>query len=236
MPGDGIARHRPVTQYDIDETGGEPRLDRQLCHKNAGEGRHFRGFQHHGIAGGKRRAELPAGHGHGKVPRRDGADDTIGLCHDHAEARIVGRHQIAAFFVGEFGKETDLLGGDGDIAGDQLAHGPRRGERFDFRQRLGFLFDQVGPALQDLCTLTRAHAAPVAALQRSLGSLHRFIDQRCIRLGTTGISNAIGWAVHVDAVCRRNQPVADKMADRQGQAVWIEAERHVESSLDMPQR
>ena len=87
------------------------------------KGRHLRRLQDHGIACGERRTELPAGHGYREIPRRDGADHAIGLGHDHAEVAVVGRHQVAAFLVCKFGEETDLFGGNRDIAFDQMPNG-----------------------------------------------------------------------------------------------------------------
>ena len=81
-------------------------------------------------------------------------------------------HEVAAFLVGEFGKEADLLGGDGDIAGNELADGPGRGERLEPGEGFGLCFDQVGPALQRHGALARPYATPVARLQCRLGGFH----------------------------------------------------------------
>jgi hypothetical protein len=164
MAGDGIAGHRSVAEHDIDETRRQAGADRQLGEIDGRKRRHLGGFQHHRVAGGERRTKLPGGHRNGKVPRRDGADDSIGLGHDHAEIAVVGRYEIASFLVGKLGEETDLLGGDGDIAGDEMADGARRGKGFELGEGFRFPLDEVCPTLHDDRALARPHAAPIARL------------------------------------------------------------------------
>ena len=100
---------------------GRPALTESCAMIDVGKRRHFGGFQDHRIACRQRRTEFPAGHGQRKIPWRDGADHPIRFRHDHAEVGVIGRDEIAAFLVGEFGEEADLLGRYGDIAGDEMA-------------------------------------------------------------------------------------------------------------------
>ncbi len=124
MSDHGRAGDGAVAQNDVDEAGRQTGADRELRKVDSRERRHFRGFQHHRIACRERGAELPGGHGNGKVPGRDGTDDAIGLGHDHAEIAVVGWHEIASLLVGEFGEETDLFGADRNVAGDEMTNGP----------------------------------------------------------------------------------------------------------------
>ncbi|MCY1234681.1 hypothetical protein D9M72_472690 [compost metagenome] len=230
MAGEGSAGHRTVAQHDINEAGRQASADCKLGKVDGRKRRHFGGLQDDGIAGGKRRAELPGGHRNGEIPRRDGADDAIGLGHDHAEIVVVGRHEVAAFLVGEFRKKADLLGADGDIAGDEVSDRAGRGKRLELGEGFRLPFDQVGPALQHDCALARTHAAPVARLQRILGGFDGAVDESFVCKRAAGIGLAVGGTMHVDNALGRDQPVADEVPDGQGKSVGVKAESHSGSS------
>ena len=60
---------------DIDDAIRQPRLAAEFGKGERRQGRVFGGLQHHGVAGGQGRRDLPGQHQKGKVPRNDLATD-----------------------------------------------------------------------------------------------------------------------------------------------------------------
>ena len=76
-----------------------------------GERRLLGGLEHHGVAGGQRRAQLPGGHHQWIVPRRDGGDHADGIAADHAgEARQVFTGHRAVHGAARAGEEAEHIG------------------------------------------------------------------------------------------------------------------------------
>ena len=99
-------------------------------------------LEHHGVAVGQGRGDLPGGDRDGEVPGRDQAHDAHGLARDfHADARAHGRHHLAAGTQRFAGKELE------DVAGAcHLADGLGQGLAFLAREQVA----QFGLARQDL--------------------------------------------------------------------------------------
>ncbi len=76
----------PSPSTTLTSPAGSPASTDKSGQQQGRERRHLGGLEHHGIAGGQRRAELPAGHRQREVPRRDRPDDAVGLAHHEAEA------------------------------------------------------------------------------------------------------------------------------------------------------
>jgi hypothetical protein len=126
MAGQRRAGRRTVSQHHVYKPCRQACPHGELCHVDCREGRHFRRLQHDRIARGECRTKLPSSHRDGKIPGRDRADHAMGFAHDHAETGVVGRHELAAFLIGEFGEEADLFDGYPDVAGNELADGTGR--------------------------------------------------------------------------------------------------------------
>jgi hypothetical protein len=172
------------------------------------------------------RAELPACHRQREIPRRNRADDTVGLGDDHAEAVPACRHKIAAIFVGELRKEADLFRRDGDVAMDELADGARGRHCLQPCKRFGFRLDQVSPTMHQPYAFARANVRPAAFLQGAFACLHGLIDQIGIGYRTIGKGDTVGRALHGKRTLGCDQPAANEMAMGQHDGVGIEAERH----------
>ena len=67
------------TRDDVEHPLGQPGLLRELGELERGERRQGRGLEHHGVAGGQRRRDLPRREQERKVPRHDRADHPDGL-------------------------------------------------------------------------------------------------------------------------------------------------------------
>ncbi|MNI02374.1 hypothetical protein D3C73_552470 [compost metagenome] len=226
MPGNGVAGGHSVAEHDVDQARRYAGPNCEFGKIERRKGCHLGWLEDNGIAGGKCRAEFPRCHVDREIPWGDGTDHSIGFRHDHAEIAIVGRHQLATFLVGEFGEEADLLGGDRDIARDQLTDWAGGGYGFQPGQRFRLLLDEVGPAMQEVQSLARAKAAPIAGFQRRFRGLDCLINDIGVGNRAAGIVFPVGWPLHRDHALGRDKPIADKMPHRQGQAVGLETQAH----------
>ena len=77
----------PCPGSTVNTPSGRPGLEGQLGQAQRGQRGQLGGLEHHGVAGGERRGEAPAGDRHREVPRHDHAD--------HAERLVEGDVQAA---------------------------------------------------------------------------------------------------------------------------------------------
>ena len=75
MPRQRVADGRARARDDVQDAVRQARLRRQLREPQRRERRLRRGLQHHGVAGGERRAELPGGDDQRVVPGHDRGHD-----------------------------------------------------------------------------------------------------------------------------------------------------------------
>jgi len=91
-----------------------------------GDGRIGGGLDDAGVAGNERREELPAGDGHGEVPRRDQADNAYGHANAHGELVLEFRGRGLAKETAAFsGNVKRFVNGFLHVAagfGEHLAH------------------------------------------------------------------------------------------------------------------
>ena len=75
---------------DVDDALGDPGLERELLEPQRRQRRQLGRLEHHGVAGGQRRRELPRRDRQREVPRRDQADDPERLAERHRHPAATG--------------------------------------------------------------------------------------------------------------------------------------------------
>ena len=131
-------------------------------------------FEHHAVAGGQRRGELPGGHQDREVPRDD-------LPH-HAQrlVEMVGRRVFVDLGAGAFlgtdaaGEVAEVVGGQRDIGVERLAHRLAVVPGLGDGEHLQVLLDTVGDLQQDQRTSLHAGLAP--GIGGGMGGVQRLLD------------------------------------------------------------
>ena len=137
----GLADHRALAHHQVQHALGQAGADQDID-DSPGRARNQVGrLDHHGIAKGQRRGDLPGRDGDGEVPRRDDADDANRLAGDFdADAGAHRRDDLARQAQHFTGKEIKNLCGAG-----HFANAFRQGLAFFAAQQLA----QFGLARQD---------------------------------------------------------------------------------------
>ncbi len=176
----GLARRFAHAGQHVEDAVRNARFGRDLGEAESGKGRLFGGLQDHGIARGKRRAELPCGHEEREVPRHDRGDDAERLARDHGERVAIGRRDLVIDLVDRLGIPLDGVHHASDVdihgEGDGLAHV----ERFEKSEFVRMLLDEPGEFQERLLAILRIHFRPDAALEGAAGGLHSDIDIRLV--------------------------------------------------------
>ena len=111
---------------DVDDARRQAGVDQRLHEVVDGERRVGGGLDDAGVAGDERGKELPAGDGHGEVPRRDEADDADGHADAHGELVLQlggrGLAEEAAAFAGDVKGFVDGFLHVAAGFGEDLAH------------------------------------------------------------------------------------------------------------------
>ena len=134
----------PVPTTTFEHALRQPGLEGQLGQAQRGERRQLGGLQHHRVAAGQRRAELPAGDQQREVPRRDQPDHAERLVEGHRHA-TGHRDGVAQVLVDRTGVVVEHVGHRADLAtarGDRLADVGR----LELRELLAVLLDRGRPA------------------------------------------------------------------------------------------
>ena len=133
-------------------------------------------LEHHRVAGGDRRGELPHRHHHRVVPRRDlGAHADRLAADDRGHAAHVLAGALALEVPGGGGEEADLVDHRRDLlAAGQVRSACRCSRTSERDQLLGAGLDRVGDAEQRQRALARRGVAPV--VERRRRRLHRRVD------------------------------------------------------------
>ncbi|MNQ83227.1 hypothetical protein D3C85_983020 [compost metagenome] len=166
-----------------------------LAEQGGGGGGFLGRLDHHGVAAGQRRADLPGHQQQRQVPRADHADHALGAAHAVVErAGAVRGGHLEGFGghvldqVGEH-REVGRAARDVDVAGQRL--------RLAGVQALGLeelveaRGDAGGDAMEDLGALGDGHLAP-RALQRGARGLDRGVDLGFAGLVDLGDHLAVG--------------------------------------------
>ena len=181
---------KPVTTFTT--PSGMPASAMSWARKQRGQRRLLGRLEHHAVARGQGRAELPRGHQQREVPRDDLADDADRL------AQRVGV-EVGAWHVGH--RDVDRvaldLGGPAGHVVEQVRrqrhvraarHADRLAvvERLELGELLGVLEDEVADLPDEAASLGRRHAAPRAAFEGVTRGADRPVDVFGISLGHVG--------------------------------------------------
>ncbi|EYU00624.1 putative transcriptional regulator [Pseudomonas aeruginosa PA99] len=209
--GQGLAGLPAEALDDVEHARRQQVADEFQQHADAQRGLLGR-LEHHAVAGGQRRGQLPGGHQQREVPRDD--------LPDHAQRLmdVVGHGAVVDLGGGAFlgadaaGEVAEVVGGQGNVGVEGLAHGlavvPGLGDGEQFQ----VLLDAVGDLQQDVRTLLHRGAAP--GLGGGVGGVEGLVD--VLGGGTGELGDRL--AVHrrgvgeVLALDRRHELAADVVA------------------------
>ena len=157
---DRLAHHRALAHDKVQHAPGQPRAMENVAERPGRMRHEFRRLDHHRVAIGERRRELPRGNGNREVPWRDHADDTQSLPRDFdAHAGADGIHDLAIEAQGlasEEGKDLPGPGGLANALGERLAFlAAQNAPQFVLARH-----HLVGGALEDVMPLLRIAARP----------------------------------------------------------------------------
>ena len=131
----------PGPGHDVEDAGGDARLERQLAEPDRRQRGVARGLEDRGVAGGERRGDLPRGHVGREVPRHDQPDDADRLADRQVEAGLRDRDRLAEDLVRGAGVVVEDEAHADDLAArrrDRLADV----RRLELGQLLGVLLDE----------------------------------------------------------------------------------------------
>jgi hypothetical protein len=193
-----------VAGDDVDHARGQPGLDADLGKGQRGERRVFGRFQHHGVARGERRGDLPGQHQQREVPRDDLPAD--------AERAEAGKFLVQQ--LGPAGVVVEMPRHKRHVDVAALADRLAVVERLQHGKQAGALLHMAGQRIE----VARA----LVARQRSPGGLGG-------AGGSNGGGDIIGTALTdqgqelpggglrvSNRSCRRGEPAADEMAEPVG--------------------
>ena len=194
VQGQGLAHGVTEARQHVEHAGRNAGLDGQLGDADAGQRRLFGRLEDHRVAGGQRRAELPAGHQQREVPRHDGGDHADRLTGHQAQFVVGGGgHFVVDLVDGLTAPAQRTRGGrhvDTQRIADRLAHV----QGFQQGQLLGVGVDQVGEADHDFLALDRRHARPHAGLEGGTSDLDRALGVGAVTAGDMAEQAAVDRA------------------------------------------
>ncbi len=165
---------RTCTGDDVDDTFGQARGLEDLDELERGQRRLLGGFEHHRVAAGECRCDLPRRHQQREVPRNDLAGD--------AERRELRARYRIAELVGPTGVVEEVRRHQRDVDVACLADRLAVVERLQHREFTRALLDQSRDAEQVAPAFAPRQLAP-SAIVRAFGGAHRGIDVGGGRLG-----------------------------------------------------
>ena len=126
-------------------------------------------LQHHAIAGGKRRRELPGRHQDREIPRNDLADDAERFVEMIGDRVLVDLRDAAFLGAHDAGEIAQMVDDQRHVGMRRLADRLAVVERLDQRQQIEIAFHLVGDPVQDARALLDRGLAPgVLGLMRGI--------------------------------------------------------------------
>ena len=186
--GQRFARFLAEALHHVEHAGRQQVADQLQQHADAQRGL-FGGLEHHAVAGGQGRGQLPGGHQQREVPRDD--------LPDHAQrlVEVVGGGVFVDLGGGAFlgadaaGEVAEVVGGQGHVGVQRFAHGlavvPGLGDGEHFQ--VGF--DAVGDLQQDQRAVLHRGLAP--GVGSGVGGVQRTVDVGGVGAGELGDHLAI---------------------------------------------
>ena len=171
---------------------------RQLAHAQQRQRRALARLDHHRIAAGKRRAELPRPDHQREIPRDDGPDNADRLLVDHAQNAIRCRRDLAIDLVANLGivaqrrRRRARLGAEGHAdLGAVVTHAKNR-------QLGGVGLNEVGPAVHYRLARGRRHFRPAAILEGGAGHGDGTRDNRLVAIRQRRQAGSVDRRDHLD--------------------------------------
>jgi hypothetical protein len=169
------------------------------------------GFEHDGVAGGERGAELPAGEHQREVPRHDLADDPDRLALDIVEEARIDRDHRALDLVGHAREVAKAEDRARDIEANAVADRMAGVARLELGEASGVGLDRAGECEQEAAALARRGPAPGRECPR--GGVDGAVDVLGAGLGDGGEP---GLVERIDDVDRAAGEAVDEFtADEQ---------------------
>ena len=153
-----LADHRALAGQDGQDVLGQSGLERQLADPDRGERGELGRLEHHGVAGGQRGREAPAGDRHREVPRHDHADDAQRLV--ERDVGAAGDRDLPA--EQPLGRPGVVVQAVADVAGlpPGVAPGVAGVADLELGQLVDVRVDDRGEPAQQRCPLARRDRAP----------------------------------------------------------------------------
>jgi len=181
-----------VAGDDVHRARREAGFHDQLGQAQRRERRFLGGLEHDRAAAGERRRDLPHRHQQREVPRDDRADDADCLAPRHGRVLDAGREGDRHVERGAF----DLRRPAGHVADPlriraDLEHAREHQQlavvqRFEARELLAVLLDQVGQAQHQQLTLRRQHVLPFGGFEGGAGRTYGGVDVLGLCVGHAG--------------------------------------------------
>ena len=176
VQGESLARLFAEAGDDVEHSGRQPRLQRELTQANRGQRGLLGRLQHDRVAGQQRRRELPRTDDERVVPGNDGRDDSERLAANERQVIGSGRGNLVVELVGELGIVGNTVGGKRYIDSERVADRLADIERLQRREALQVRSHQLREAQQNALALLGLRAPPDTALEggarRGHGRLH----------------------------------------------------------------
>ncbi|MNF94468.1 hypothetical protein D3C84_771800 [compost metagenome] len=176
MQADRLADLFPGAGDNVEHTGGDARLERELRHTQRRQRGLLGGFDDHRTACGECRADFPGQHQQREVPGQHAAHHPDGFTHDHGQRVTAHRGGVVINLVDQLGVPAQRMNGVRHIDQLALADWLAAVETLKDRQFVAMPFEQIGKLQQDGFALFWRNGSPAAILKRFLGVADREID------------------------------------------------------------
>jgi hypothetical protein len=176
----------PEPGHDIDRVFGQTRLERQFGQAQRAQRALLRRLEHHRVAAGERRRQLPGRHQQGEVPRHDRADHADGLARDGRQDVVRGGRGLAVELVDRLGVPAEGARHRWHIHAAGIGNGLAHVERFQQGKLRAVGVDEIGEALEHGLARLGRHARPAALLEGGAGGAYRVFDVLAVALGDAG--------------------------------------------------
>ena len=142
----------------------------------------FGRLHHDGVACGQCRAPFPGHHQHGKIPGNNLAADSDGFPTRAAEVVAADGDRVALNFVGPATVVAQTVDDERQVSGARIADGFAIVERFEGRQFVEVLFDQIRKPREQSAAVSGVHPGPWTGLEGGARRVHGQIHVRRVPL------------------------------------------------------
>ena len=195
-----LAGLQPEAVDDVEHAGGQQVADQVGEHQDRGRGL-LGGLQHHAVAGGQRRGELPDRHQHREVPGDDLPDHAEGFVEVVGDGVVVDLGEAALLGADRAGEVAEVVDGQRHVGGgglaDRLAVVPGLGPG----QQVDVRLHPVGDAVQDQRAL--GDAGPAPGVLRRVGGVEGGLDVGRVGAGDLAQLRAVYRREVVEIPARR---------------------------------